>query len=89
MVKNSNQCYRFGNHSLFLKELYQVATPVAAGKKGILRSVRVQMTPDIPILIVFVRNRTKKNEWLAILSTDCELLETEIIFRHVFHLMLL
>jgi hypothetical protein len=42
-------------------------------------SVRVQMMPDIPVLIVFVRHRTKKNEWLAILSTDCELLETEII----------
>jgi hypothetical protein len=79
MVKNANQRYRFGNRSLSLKELYQVATPVAAGKKGILRSVRVQMTPDIPVLIVFVRNHTKKNEWLAILSTDCELLETEII----------
>jgi hypothetical protein len=79
MLKNGNQRYRFGNRSLSLKELYQVATPVAVGKKGILRSVRVQMMPDIPVLIVFVRNRTKKNEWLAILSTDCELLETEII----------
>jgi hypothetical protein len=32
------------------------------------------MMPDIPVFIVFVRNRTKKNEWLAILSIDCELL---------------
>lgn len=79
MVKNANQRYRFGNRSLSLRELYQVATPVASGKKGILRSVRVQMAPNIPVIIVFVRHRTKKNEWLAILSTDCELLETEII----------
>jgi hypothetical protein len=79
MVKNSNQRYRYGNRSLSLKELYQVAMPVAAAKKGILRSIQVEMTPDIPVLIVFVRHRTKKNEWLAILSTDCELLETEII----------
>jgi hypothetical protein len=79
MVKNSNQRYRLGNRSLSLKELYHAAIPVTTGKKGILRSVRVQMAPDIPVLIVFVRNRTKKNEWLAILSTDCELLETEII----------
>jgi hypothetical protein len=79
MVKDSNQRYRFGNRSLSLKELYQVATPVAAGKKGILRSIRVQMTPDIPVLTVFVRHRTKKNEWLAILNTDCCLTETEII----------
>jgi hypothetical protein len=79
MVKKGSQRYRFEKRSLSLEELYQVATPVAAGKKGILRSVRVQMMPDIPVLIVFVRHRTKKNEWLAILSTDCELLETEII----------
>lgn len=79
MVKDSNQRYRFENRSLSLKELYQVATPVATGKKGILRSIRVQMTPDIPVLIVFVRHRTKKNEWLAILSTDCSLTGTEII----------
>jgi hypothetical protein len=52
MVKNSNQRYRFGSRSLSLKKLYQVATPVAADKKGILRSIRVQMTPDIPVLIV-------------------------------------
>jgi hypothetical protein len=79
MAKDSNQRYRFENSSLSLKELYQVATPVAAGKKGILRSIRVQMTLDTPVLIVFVRHRTKKNEWLAILSTDCSLTETEII----------
>jgi Archaeal putative transposase ISC1217. len=29
---------------------------------------------------VFVRHRTKKNEWLAILSTDCTLSE-EVIIR--------
>jgi hypothetical protein len=37
------------------------------------------MAPDIPVKIVFVRHRTNKNEWLAILSTDCSLSEEEII----------
>jgi len=78
MVKGSNQRYLMGKRSLSLKELYQVATPVT-GKKGILRSIRVQMVPNIPVKIVFVRHRTKKNEWLAILSTDCTLSEEEII----------
>jgi hypothetical protein len=77
-VKNSNQRYLFGKRSLSLKELYQVATPVA-GKKRILRSIRTQMIPNIPVIIVFVRHRTKKNEWLALLSTDCTLSEEEII----------
>lgn len=78
MVKNANQRYRVGKRSLSLKELYQVATPVA-GNQGILRSIRTQMVPGIPVIIVFVRHRTKKNEWLAILSTDCTLSEEEII----------
>jgi hypothetical protein len=46
MVKNANQRYRFGNRSLSLEELYQVATSVVSGKKGILRSIRVRMTPN-------------------------------------------
>ncbi len=33
----------------------------------------------IPIKVVFVRNRNKKSEWLAILSTDCTLSDQEII----------
>jgi hypothetical protein len=78
MVKNSNQRYLVGKRSLSLKELYQAAIPVA-GQKGILRSIRVQMAPNISVKIVFVRHRTKKNEWLAILSTDCSLSEEEII----------
>ena len=78
MVKASNQRYLVGKRSLSLKELYQAATPVS-GQKGILRSIRAQMVPNIPVKIVFVRHRTKKNEWLAILSTDCTLSEEEII----------
>lgn len=78
MVKNSNQRYLVGKRSLSLKELYSVATPVS-GKKGILRSIRVQMSPGIPVIILFVRHRNHKNEWLAILSTDRTLSEEEII----------
>jgi hypothetical protein len=37
------------------------------------------MAPTIPVKIVFVRHRTNKNEWLAILLTDCSLSEEEII----------
>ena len=33
----------------------------------------------IPIKVVFVQNRNKKRDWLAILSTDCTLSEQEII----------
>jgi hypothetical protein len=78
MVKNSNQRYRVGKRLLSLKELYQAAGPVAS-HRGILRSIQTYMAPNIQVKVVFVRHRTKKNEWLAILSTDCSLSEKEII----------
>ena len=37
------------------------------------------MAPNIQVKVVFVRHRTKKNELLAILCTDCSLSEEEII----------
>ena len=79
MLKATNQRYQVGNRSLSLKELYCVAKPVQVAKKGILRSIITQMVPNISVKIVFVRNRNKDNEWLAILSTDCSLTEEEII----------
>jgi hypothetical protein len=79
MVKASNQRYWIGERLLSLKELYNAAKPVQGTNKGILRSIRTRMNPDIPVIVVFVRHRTKKNEWLAILSTDCTLSEEDII----------
>ncbi|MCM3763337.1 transposase, partial [Alkalihalobacillus oceani] len=45
----------------------------------ILRSVHTTMANGIPVKVVFVQNRNKKSEWLAILSTDCTLSEHEIV----------
>jgi len=60
MVKATNQRYLVNGRKLSLKELYSVATPVQGKYKGILRSVRTQMVPGIPMVIVFVRHRTNK-----------------------------
>jgi hypothetical protein len=79
MVKPTNQRYLVNGRKLSLKELYRVAKPAQGKSKGILRSIRTQMVPGIPMVIVFVRHRTNKNEWLAILSTDRTLTEEEII----------
>ena len=81
MVKATNQRYLHNGRALSLQELYKVASPVQGKGKGILRSIRTQMVPGIPIVMVFVRHRSKKNEWLAILSTDLTLTEEEIIDR--------
>lgn len=78
MLKNTNQRYLVSGRSLSLSELYSVATPLR-GHKGILRSIRTCMVPNIPVMIVFVRHRIHKNEWLAIVSTDLSLSEEEII----------
>jgi hypothetical protein len=78
MVKATNQRYLVNNQKLSLKELYRVATPVSK-QKGILRSIHTTMANGIPVKVVFVQNRNKKSEWLAILSTDCSLSEQEIV----------
>ena len=74
MVKADNKRYLLNGRRLSLQELYYVATPVMCPqKKGILRSIHTQLSPDIPIQIVFVRHRSNKKEWLAILQSYCRL----------------
>ncbi|WP_282022648.1 IS4 family transposase [Priestia flexa] len=78
MVKATNQRYLVNNKKLSLKELYKVAAPVS-GKKGIMRSIQTTMANGVQVKVVFIQNRNKKSEWLAILSTDCTLSEQEIV----------
>ena len=46
---------------------------------AILGSVIVKMKEDTRVKIVFVRHRSNRNKWLAILSTDIHLSDEEII----------
>lgn len=78
MVKETKQRYIVNGNSVSLKHLYRLAQPVQA-KKGALRSIHTVMANGTPIKVVFIRNRNKRREWLAILSTDCSLTEQEII----------
>lgn len=78
MVKNLKQRYLVGDKRVSLKELYRLAAPIQ-GKKGILRSIITTQANGIQVKMVFVQNRNKKSEWLAILSTDCALSDQEII----------
>ncbi len=77
MVKATNQRYMVDDQRVDLKELYRLATPTS-GKKSILRSIHTTMSNGVRVKVVFVRNRNKRSEWLAILSTDCTLTEQEI-----------
>ncbi|WCK54251.1 transposase [Aneurinibacillus sp. Ricciae_BoGa-3] len=78
MVKADNKRYQVGVQRLSLQELYYAAAPVKRRNKGVLRSIRATLA-GIPITMVFVRHRSKKKEWLAILCTDLSLTEEEII----------
>ena len=78
MVKNLKQRYFVEGERVSLNELYRLAAPLH-GKKGLLRSIQTTQANGVPVKMVFVRNRNKKSEWLAILSTDCTLDDQEII----------
>lgn len=78
MVKETKQRYDVNGKFVYLKQLYQLAQPVQS-KKGILRSIHTTMANGTPIKVVFIQNKNKKSEWLAILSTDCTLTEQEIV----------
>src|SRR5690625_3254402 len=78
MVKKLKQRYIVDGHRVGLDELYRLATPTD-GKKGILRSIHTTQANGISVKVIFVRNRNKKSDWLAILSTDCTLSDHEII----------
>lgn len=61
-----------------LKKLYQAAEPTEH-ENGILRSIHTTMANGVKVKVVFVRNHNKKNQWLAIISTDRTLSDKEIV----------
>ncbi len=70
-----NIFYGYNGRFYRLSELYGVVTK---RKSDILASVMVDYYGH-PVRIVFVRNRAKKREWLALLSTNTTVSEEEII----------
>lgn len=78
MVKRLTQRYVVRGQKVYLDELYRLATP-EPGKGSILRSIQTKQVNGLPVKVIFVRNRNKKSEWLAILSTDLTLTAEEII----------
>lgn len=77
MVKQLKQRYSFNGQSMSLTDLR--ATLPATNRSEIIGSRCVKTKHGIPVKIVFVQNRNNKREWLAILSTDIALEDTEIV----------
>lgn len=78
MINDRKQRYQVNGEYFTLKQLYHVA-PRVSDKKEILRSVQVRLKSGLRAKIVFVQNRNTKSEWLAILTTDTTLSETEVV----------
>ena len=93
MAKRGNKKYLCNGRRMNCKEIF-AANKKRRGHSKYLLSVDVQLPyqPDkkkgekekpeeilIPVRLVFVRNRNKRNEYLLLLSTDLSLTEEEII----------
>jgi len=72
-----NVFYTLNGLKLNLKALYRTVKK-RPGKARIVASVCVYISPEQMVKIIFVRDR-RKNDWLAILSTDVQLSDTEIV----------
>ena len=78
MLKDNKQKYRYNGKSMGLKELAKHIRFDGSG--SIFGSVQVKTEKNqIPVKLVFVRNRNKPNEYIIILSTDTELSDSEIV----------
>ncbi len=81
MVKKSKTRYTYGdNDHLTIQQIYS-RNKKRRGRSRYLLSVMVTLNgPEaIPAKIVYVRNKSNRKDWLALISTDTELSEEEII----------
>ncbi len=80
MVKKSKTNYTYGEEHLNIKQIYS-RNRKRRGRSKYLLSVMVTLNGEepIPAKIVYVRNKSNRKDWLAIISTDTELSEEEII----------
>jgi len=70
--------YRYKGQRVRLSKLYSLLKK-RSGRASILTSVITETTKGQLVKIVFVRHRHKKRQWLAILSTDVDLPDEEIV----------
>ena len=78
MVKKSSRIhYTFDGQSLDLKAIYRRIRK-CRGRAKILASAKVMLKNQVAAKLVFVRDKRKK-DWLALLSTDTNLADDEIV----------
>ena len=78
MVKDSKQQYKYKGRFYGLRDLAKFVR--FDTQSDIFGSLLVcTKYNNIPVKLVFVRNRNKKNEFIVILSTECSLADEEIV----------
>jgi len=83
MLKSAKTKYGYKDFGLTLDELYK-SVRKRCGRAKILASIQVELGTNsdnetVMAKIVFVRARNAKKKWLALLSTDLDLADEEII----------
>ena len=82
MLKDNKQMYHYRGKLINLKEIAAHHVRFDT-RQDCLGSIVVSTRRNrIPVKLVFVRNRNKRDEYLIILSTDCTLSDEEIIRRY-------
>ena len=78
MLKDNKQRYIYKGKKYRLKQLGKLVSFSRPG--DILFSIQVLTGKrNIPVKLVFVRNRNKRSEYIVLLSTDCTLSSEEIV----------
>ncbi len=81
-LKKTDMKFTYDDEELNIKEIYKVAKK-RPGKSKYILSINSKIKYDnsiLPVKLVFVKNNSStKKDWIAILSTDIELSEEEII----------
>ncbi|MBD5559025.1 MAG: transposase, partial [Clostridia bacterium] len=87
MAKKSNMLYRVVQNGevrmMNVKEIHR-ENRKRRGRARWLLSVTAELSasadePDLPVRLVFVHNRSRRKDWLVLVSTDMSLSEDEII----------
>ncbi|QGP77253.1 IS4-like element ISTeha4 family transposase [Tetragenococcus halophilus] len=82
MVKRSQKIYyRYQGQKMDVKEIFK-RNKKRRGRSRYLLSVQVEAVVEgkiLPIKLVYIRNRNKRNDYLVLASTDIDLTEDEII----------
>jgi hypothetical protein len=83
LKNHENFRYLYNGEKLSISRIYKM-NKKRRGKSRYLLSVTVEIRHDdfeerVPAKIVFVRERSKRKKWIALLSTDLSLSENEVI----------